>query len=292
MPRPFPVLLLVLGLAVAPLAACSSDSDGAADDGGAPTTATTSTTTTVPIDETTGPPATEAPLEVLVSDDDGYAAEGIDVLVEALRGLDGVTVTVVAPLEQQSGTGGKTTEGPVEVTDVETASGYPAKAVDGFPSDSIRVAIDELGLQPDVVITGINEGQNLGPAVDLSGTIGAARAAVARDIPALATSQGLTADPDYASAVPFILDWIAERRAALADGTAPVQVDSINVPTCEAGEVRGLVEVEPDPEAPMGEALGVADCTSTAAEAELEGDVATFLAGFATMSTVQAMPAA
>ena len=282
MRRPLPTLALVLALAVGPLAACGSDSeDAGGGDGGTTTTVASSTTAA----------ATEAPLDVLVSDDDGYAAEGIDVLVEALRSIDGVTVTVVAPLEQQSGTGGKETEGPLEVTDVALASGFEAKAVDGFPSDSIRVAIDELELEPDVVITGINEGQNLGPAVDLSGTIGAARAAVARGIPALATSQGLTASPDYASSVPFILDWVAEHRAALADGTAPVEVTSLNVPTCETGEVRGLVDAEPDLDGDMGQALGVADCTSAAEEGDLEGDVALFLAGFATMSIVQATPA-
>ena len=60
----------------------------------------------------------------------------------------------------------------------QTASGYEARAVEGFPADTIRVAFDELGLTPDLVVSGINEGQNLGPVVDLSGTVGAARAAV------------------------------------------------------------------------------------------------------------------
>ena len=71
----------------------------------------------------------------------------VDTLVTALNTLDDVEVTVVAPLTQQSGQGGKTTEGELEVTDVELASGYPAKAVDGFPADAINVAFDELGAE-------------------------------------------------------------------------------------------------------------------------------------------------
>ncbi len=149
-------------------------------------------------------------------------------LVKGLQTLDDVEITVVAPLTQQSGQGGKTTEGELAVTDVETKSGYPAKAVEGYPADAINVAFDELGVEPDLVITGINEGQNVGPLVDISGTVGAARAGVANGVPALATSQG-TDSFDYESAVPFILDWVTEHREALQSGDAPVEVVSMNI---------------------------------------------------------------
>ncbi|MBA3281693.1 MAG: survival protein SurE, partial [Acidimicrobiia bacterium] len=94
----------------------------------------------------TSAPAGPEPLRILVSNDDSYAAPGIDVLVEALLTLDAVEVTVVAPLEERSGSGAKVTDGEVAVTDVETAGGYPAKAVDGFPADAVRVAIEELDI--------------------------------------------------------------------------------------------------------------------------------------------------
>lgn len=267
------------------LASCgSSDSDGAAESG---------SSTTAPAEETTTTEAAAEPLQILVSNDDGYEAEGIDTLVEALTGVDGVEVTVVAPLTQQSGTGGKSTEGELAVSDVELTSGHPAKAVEGFPSDAVRVAIDDLGIEPDLVITGINEGQNVGPAVDLSGTVGAARAAVARGVPALATSQGTSADEtyDYDAAIPFILDWLAEHREAIAAGDEPVAVTNLNVPTCTTGEVRGLEETEPDLDGDFGQALAVQDCTSTAAADTLDGDVAVFVAGFATISPVADQPA-
>ena len=160
--------LVAVIAALALLVAACSDSD---DEGGGAGSSTTSTTDA-------GPPSSPEPqrqLQILVTNDDGVAAEGIDVVVEALRSIENVKVTVVAPADQRSGTGGQTTEGELEVTDTELASGYPAKAVDGFPADTVRVAIDEMGLEPDVVVSGINEGQNLGPLVDVSGTVGAAR---------------------------------------------------------------------------------------------------------------------
>lgn len=278
-----PALLITTALAVATLSGCGSSSDGGSDG------ADKATTTTAAATSTTDPAET---LEVLVSNDDGYSSEGIDTLVEGLRKLDGVKVTVVAPLTQQSGTGGKETEGELAVTDVQTKSGYPAKAVAGYPSDSIRVAMDELGIEPDVVITGINEGQNLSPLMDLSGTVGAARAAVARKVPALATSQGLADDLDYDVAVPLITDWLQDNREDLLAGTAEVQVTNLNIPSCDAGEIRGLVEAEVDTSGDGAAALAKQDCTSTEMPAKPTGDVAAFVIGFATIGVIPDVPAA
>src|SRR6478736_2648135 len=159
MQRRTPALVLAAALSLGTLAACGSS-------GGSESSSDTATTT---------PTAAAEPLRILVGNDDGYSAEGIDTLVTALLTLDDVDVTVVAPLTQQSGQGGKTTpDTELAVTDVKTKGGFPAKAVDGYPADAINVAFDELGLEPDLVITGINEGQNLGPLVDVSGTVGAA----------------------------------------------------------------------------------------------------------------------
>lgn len=276
-----PVLAALATSVVLLLASCGSEGSDGADPAPEGNEAEETTTTVAPVE----------PLEILVSNDDGYSAEGIDALVVGLQELDDVEITVVAPLEQQSGTGGKTTEGPLAVTDVELASGYPAKAVDGFPSDSIRVAMDEQGIEPDLVITGINEGQNVGPFVDISGTIGAARAAARRGVPALATSQGTGDTFDYEAAVPLIIEWVEEHRDAIAAGDEPVAVTNLNIPSCSTGELRDLVEVEADPTADGGTALGPQDCASTAPFDEAAGDVAAFIIGFATISEVPTEPA-
>ena len=266
-----------VALALVATAACGGDDDegaGAAGGGDRP--------------EATAGPAEPAPIEVLVTNDDGFAAEGIDTLVEALRDEPAVELTVVAPATQQSGTGGQETAGEVASREETTRSGFPATAVEGFPSDSVRVALDELGLEPDVVISGINEGQNLGPVVDLSGTVGAARAAVRAGVPALAVSQGLGSPPDYPAAAELVLDWFAENRDALAAGEVPADVVvNLNVPSCPSGELRGTVEVAPGT---SGDPLGASDCTATT-EGHAD-DVSAFLDGFATYSEVPAEPAA
>lgn len=260
-----------LTVALAAGAGCGDD-----DDEATPQSGDRETTTTAPAE----------PLEILVTNDDGVAAEGIDVLVTALTGLENVEVTVVAPAAQQSGTGGNVTEGPLTTNEATTASGYEARAVEGFPADTIRVAFDELGLTPDLVVSGINEGQNLGPVVDLSGTVGAARAAARKGVPALAVSQGLGQDLDYEAAAGLVTEWIDEHLDALLAGEQPADViANLNVPTCDTGELRGQVDAA---SAAAGNPLTTSDCTSTVpAPAD---DVTAFANGFATLSEVPVEP--
>lgn len=272
--------LVALGLAFG-VTACSDDGgDDDASDTGSSTTEATDTEGT----EGEGEDEADGPLRILVSNDDGYSAAGIDAVVEGLTGLDDVEVTVVAPLEQRSGTGGTYTDGDVATSDVETASGYPATAVDGFPADAVNIGLDELGIEFHLVVTGINEGQNVGQLVDVSGTVGAARAGVAGGVPSLAVSSGLEGH-DYAAAVPLVLDWVEERRDDLLAGEAPLEVASMNVPSCTEGEVRGVVEV---PVASTGEFLDPQDCTSTLEDPA--DDTEAFLNGFASLTIVPDEP--
>ena len=100
---------LAATVCVAVLAAgCSSD-DGGSDDAASDTTEAAAETTT-----TTAPAET---LDILVSNDDGFDAEGIDAVVEALIALPDTNVTVVAPAENQSGSGGNTTPGELTATE-------------------------------------------------------------------------------------------------------------------------------------------------------------------------------
>ena len=151
---------------------------------------------------TSAPPSTGSHvLQVLVTNDDGVGAPGINAVVEALRALPGTKVTVVAPAANQSGTGNKTTNGALTATTATTASGYPAKAVAGYPVDTVIWAVDQKGIsgRPALVVSGVNDGENVGPLTSISGTVGAARAAAARGIPALAASQGVDDNlpPDF-----------------------------------------------------------------------------------------------
>jgi 5'-nucleotidase len=225
------------------------------------------------------------PLRILVSNDDGVDAPGLDALVQALTAEPDVVVTVVAPAQNQSGTGGKTSPGTVPASEAKTHGGYPAVAVQGFPADAVIRGLTLAKERPDVVITGTNAGQNLGPFIDISGTIGAARAAAQQGIPALAVSAGLGDSIDFATATADAVQWVRDHRAALTASNRPAAtVDNLNAPTCPTGHVRGVAQVTPDTGAPQADALAAPDCTSTSPQPST--DVAAFHAGFATLSTV------
>jgi 5'-nucleotidase len=207
--------------------------------------------------------ASPKPLTIVVTNDDGYNSPGINTVVQALRKLPKVTVKVVAPATNQSGTGSKTTPGTLVTTKVTTLAGYPAVAVQGYPADTIRAAIDQLHIKPNLVVSGINLGQNVGPAVDLSGTVGAARAAAARGIPAIASSQGLGSPMAYPVAAKAVIGWITSHRAKLTVTKTPQKtVVNVNAPSCgTTGSPRGTVNVPP---ATSGNLLATSDCSSTA----------------------------
>jgi 5'-nucleotidase len=284
--------MAVAGLAaVLVLGACSSD-DGGDDDAADATDETTETTA----ESTTTTAAPAETFRILVSNDDGYAAEGIDALVEGLLTLEDVEVSVYAPLENQSGTSDNTSPTPPATSEVETLSGHPAVAVDGFPADSVAVGLEAMAAEPPhLVITGINEGQNIGPLTELSGTVGAARTGARAGIPAFAVSQGLFVnggpEPDYPAAVELTLDWVNEHRDELVaaepvDGIA--EVTNLNVPTCPTGTPGELLEVPVATAAQVaGQDLGAVNCES-GPNADVSQDVAGFLAGHPVQSELTA----
>lgn len=220
-------------------------------------------------------------LSILVTNDDGVGAPGLDALVEALRDLPGTTIRVVAPAENQSGTSDSTTEPLPTWTYATTASGFPAFAVDGFPADSVIVALDVLAFTPDLVIAGINEGQNIGPLVEISGTVGAARTAARAGIQALAASQGIGDPPDFAAGVERVLAWVESFRGRPRFGFE-IGVDNLNIPTCTSGTMRGLVIVSVATD-PAGRNAFESDCAGDPPPDQTD-DIGAFMNGWATIS--------
>jgi 5'-nucleotidase len=143
-------------------------------------------------------------------------------------------------------------------------------------------------VKPNVVMSGINSGQNLGASVDLSGTVGAARMAATRGIPGLAVSQGFGDAPQYQNAAKIAVDWLKQHRAALAKKPkrAPTTITNINVPNCPTGKPRGLKDVELANTA-VG-AIAQADCA--AAMSAPTSDIEGFNAGWAVESDVPTTP--
>jgi 5'-nucleotidase len=121
---------------------------------------------------------------ILLTNDDGIQAEGLRMLAAALKEF--ATVSVVAPRHEQSGAAQSLTlRQPIICNKVAERQW----AVEGTPADCVIVALHRLlPEQPDLVISGINHGANLGENVYYSGTVGAAREAAIHHIPALAMS--------------------------------------------------------------------------------------------------------
>lgn len=123
-------------------------------------------------------------MRILLTNDDGSDAEGLAVLETWARAA-GHQIWVVAPQNNQSGqSGALTLNNPLSVA----PQGAGRWAVGGTPADCVRIATAFLGIRPDFVLSGINHGYNLGADVFASGTIGAARLAATRGIPAVAVS--------------------------------------------------------------------------------------------------------
>jgi 5'-nucleotidase len=229
-------------------------------------------------------------LRILVTNDDGVGAPGINATVTALSALPDTNVTVVAPLTNQSGTGAKVTAGALTVTNATTASGYPAKAVAGYPADTIIWAIDDHGIseRPELVVSGINFGENIGPLASVSGTVGAAETALARGIPALAVSQGVDngQSPNFSQGAKYLVAWVQSHRKALLAAkkkTFRNANGNLNVPTCVGGSIRGPVNVAVASSL-SGYTIATVNCTSTAAKPST--DVQAFVEGFASISAL------
>src|SRR5437588_1018616 len=132
-------------------------------------------------------------MRILVTNDDGYRSEGIRALAKALSELG--SVTIVAPVLEASAIGhALTLRHPLRLEAVEEHT----YAVDGTPTDCVNIAVTQVfnGL-PDLVVSGINKGWNLGDDVTYSGTVSGALEGALLGVPAIAVSLRMTRE-DYA----------------------------------------------------------------------------------------------
>jgi 5'-nucleotidase len=141
--------------------------------------------------------------QILLTNDDGIQSPGLWAAAEALSELG--FVTVAAPREQASGSSRSlpvTSDGKIKTTNLQIGSQqWETYAVGGTPAQSVLHGILEImPAKPDLVVSGINYGENIGFSVSISGTVGAALEAAALGIPALAVSLELpNVDEDYLS---------------------------------------------------------------------------------------------
>lgn len=132
---------------------------------------------------------------ILITNDDGVNSSGIVAAKNAVEGLG--NINVVAPATQQSGIGhALTLFEPIRVNESTLMDGTSAYSVSGTPTDAVIIGIYEImNEKPDLLISGINIGENIGMAeLTTSGTIGAAMEAAANNIPAISVSIQVTRD--------------------------------------------------------------------------------------------------
>ena len=170
-------------------------------------------------------------MRILLSNDDGIHAAGLRALVAA---FDGDEVWVVAPDREQSASSHAISlHRPLRVHELS-----PRRwAVDGTPTDAVYVGLNHVlkGARPDVVLSGINHGPNLGNDVHYSGTVAAAMEAALLGVHALAISLAAPPPHDFAEAARFAAA-LARRVVASPPAGGPLLLN-VNVP---AGPVRGF----------------------------------------------------
>jgi 5'-nucleotidase len=177
---------------------------------------------------------------VLLTNDDGITAPGLQAARRALRELDGFEVDVIAPDSNRSATARSiTTRSPLTVEEVEFGDGDRGFATDGTPVDCVRFAdLGLLGARPDLIVSGINHGSNLGDDITYSGTVAAAFEGIVLGIPALAISQQsagggmgyVSGRFDFDFAGPFT----AQLVQRLAEETMPPEtLVNVNFPSSE-----------------------------------------------------------
>jgi 5'-nucleotidase len=169
---------------------------------------------------------------IVVTNDDGIHAPGLRALVAALRDI--ALVTVIAPLRERSATSQSITlRQPIYVDQIAERE----YAIDGTPADSVIVALHSILTEPpDLVVSGINRGGNLGENVYYSGTIGAAMEAAVNQVPAIAVSVAYRGmDFDFVPAGEFTRQLVP---LVLQEGLPPGVLINVNVPQPWNGDVR------------------------------------------------------
>ena len=177
------------------------------------------------------------PYRILISNDDGVHAPALPVLAQALRPIG--EVTIVAPLENQSGVSQALTAAPpIAREDVTLTGGLSAIGLSSTPATAIQIAIKNIVMpRPDLVVTGINTAYNLGASAYLSGTVGAARQAAIEGVPAVATSM---ATPAVARDLVPAAQQVAGVVRQVRDHGLPSQTFlNVNIPPMATGGYKG-----------------------------------------------------
>ncbi len=236
---------------------------------------------------------------ILICNDDGIEAPGLALLAEAARAFTD-DVWIVAPRTNQSARGRAFS---VRTTVYARKQAEREYAVDGTPADCAILGLNGLipGRCPDLVLSGVNEGANLGEEIPSSGTVGACLQAGDQGVRAIAFSQFGAYHDTGPAAWATAREWLPRLLPDLVarlDDESPVL--NVNFPPGAVSGVRatpvgrrpGPVRIEPRPPAPDGRVGFYVDELRPDAASTLESDIGLLLGGFVTVTPLSADPTA
>jgi len=180
--------------------------------------------------------------KILITNDDGIGAPGLEALFDALKKVG--TLTVAAPVREQTGVShGMTSQKLLAVRLIEQ-KGARWFGIDGTPASSVRLALESLlSEKPDVVISGINRGENLGLVTYYSATFAAAREAAFLRIPAIAVNLERAPRMDYRIAADFLAALVEElARRGFKEG----MFLNVNIPALPRDQIKGVLVTRQD----------------------------------------------
>ena len=174
---------------------------------------------------------------ILITNDDGISSKGIYALWEAMEEI-GETY-IVAPISEQSASSHSITlSHPIRVESVERSNGFKGWAVSGTPADCTKIAIRSLmEKRPNVLISGINRGANLGNNIIYSGTVSAATEGSILGIPSIAISLASYKTDKYET-VKIIAKQIVEY--VMKNSLPKMTLLNVNVPYCKIDDIKGI----------------------------------------------------
>lgn len=180
------------------------------------------------------------PLEILVTNDDGVAAKGINTVAHYMRKWG--NVTVVAPASSQSGKSGSISLSvPVYLNKLEEEDGFRIFSLTGSPVDCVKMGIRILrneGKNADLLISGINHGSNTSAASVYSGTLGAATEGCLYDVPSIGLSLNThDENPDFSAALKYT-DRILGKY--FENGLPRGTYLNVNIPAVPENEIKGV----------------------------------------------------
>ncbi len=177
-------------------------------------------------------------MRILVTNDDGIDSEGLLALKSSLSKLG--EVVVIAPDRNWSASGhAKSLFRPLRVTKKMLPDGSTGYACNGTPSDCVALAMLEFaGPRPEIVVSGINKGANLGDDITYSGTVAAAMESAIHNVPSIAVSLTARYEWNFEAAADFAAI-LAPRL--VGNGLEPDVLLNVNVPNIPKGEIKGVM---------------------------------------------------